>query len=80
MSGGATSAGADRHGQGERIAELEARFAFLDEQVQQLDALVVSQRDLLDTLADELGRIKESLESMRPDLPDGGPEPPPPHY
>lgn len=80
MSGEVPSAGADRHGEGERIAELEARFAFLDDQVQQLDALVVAQRDLIDTLAEEVGRMKESLESMRPDLPDGGPEPPPPHY
>ena len=63
-----------------RLEDLETRFAFLDDQVQQLDALVVTQRDLLDGLRDELQRVKESLEAIRPDLPDGGPEPPPPHY
>lgn len=80
MSDASAASETERRAQEDRITELEARFAFLDDQVQQLDALVVAQRDLLDTLGDELRRMKESLESIRPDLPDGGPEPPPPHY
>lgn len=64
----------------DRIGDLEARYAFLDDQVQHLDAIVVAQRDLIDRLAEELRRVRESLETMRPDMPDGGPEPPPPHY
>ena len=63
-----------------RVADLEARFAFLDDQVQQLDALVTAQRDVLDELRLELQRIKETLQSMQLDMPDGSPEPPPPHY
>lgn len=63
-----------------RVADLEARFTFLDDQVQQMDALLVAQRDALDALRAELDRIRETLQSMRLDMPDGSAEPPPPHY
>ena len=63
-----------------RVADLEARFAFLDDQVQQLDALLTAQRDALDALHGEVERIRETLQSMRLDMPDGSAEPPPPHY
>ena len=63
-----------------RVADLEARFAFLDDQVQQLDALLTAQRDALDALRGEVERIRETLQSMRLDMPDGSAEPPPPHY
>ena len=64
----------------QRIADLEARFAFLDDQVQALDALVTAQHDTLDALRKELKDVREALSSQMAALDSGAPEPPPPHY
>ena len=75
-----------RHGEGERdrvearLADLESRFAFLDDLVDQLGDVITGQQRAIDELRDELQRTRESLEAAQ--LGDDGsrPEPPPPHY
>ena len=64
----------------QRIADLETRFAFLDDQVQALDALVTAQRDTLDALHRELKEVRDALRAQTAVLDSGGPEAPPPHY
>jgi uncharacterized coiled-coil protein SlyX len=63
-----------------RLEDLEGRYAFLDDLVHQLDAIVADQARTIGALRDELERTRETLKSVHPDLPDEGPEPPPPHY
>ncbi len=63
-----------------RLDDLEARYAFLDDLVHELEAIVTAQGRELDALRDELRRLRETVARLRPDQPDGGPEPPPPHY
>lgn len=63
-----------------RLDDLEARYAFLDDLVHELEGIVTAQGRELDALREELRRLRETVARLRPDQPDGGPEPPPPHY
>ena len=61
----------------ERLADLEARFAFLDDQLQTLDGVVVAQRSRIEELETQLDLLRKTLETM--DVSPGGDalEPPP---
>jgi uncharacterized coiled-coil protein SlyX len=63
-----------------RLDDLEGRYAFLDDLAQELEQLVTAQAGEIAQLQLELRRLRETLEAVRPDLPDATPEPPPPHY
>ncbi|HSG90838.1 MAG TPA: SlyX family protein [Pseudomonadales bacterium] len=63
-----------------RLEDLEGRYAFLDDLVHQLDAIVADQARTLDALRDDLERTRETLRTVHAELPEDGPEPPPPHY
>ena len=65
---------------GERLAELEARFAFLDDQLQTLDGVVVAQRSRIEELEAQLDLLRKTLKTMEVSAPGDAPEPPPPHY
>lgn len=62
-----------------RLADLEARYAFLDDLVHHLDGIVADQQRTIESLRDELRQTRESLKSAQHEGPEG-PEPPPPHY
>ena len=64
----------------ERLAELEARFAFLDDQLQTLDGVVVAQRSRIEELEARLELLRKTLETMDVSSTGDTPEPPPPHY
>ena len=64
----------------ERLADLEARFAFLDDQLQTLDGIVVAQRSRIEELEAQLDLLRKTLETMDVSASGDAPEPPPPHY
>ncbi len=62
-----------------RIEDLEVRFAFQDETIQQLDSVVQEQAHEIERLRNELSTVREQLKDTL------GPEAPleeqvPPHY
>lgn len=64
-----------------RLTDLEGRYAFLDDLLNHLEAVVTAQQRHIDELRDQLEQTREALKQA--DLSDGsGPndEPPPPHY
>ncbi len=64
-----------------RLADLEARFAFQDEQIGNINPQMAQHEIRLRVLEDALRRLHSELEGMRTDpAPDPGSEPPPPHY
>lgn len=63
-----------------RLADLEGRFAFLDDLVEQLGDVITGQQRAIDELRDELQRTREALEAAQPGEEGDRPEPPPPHY
>jgi uncharacterized coiled-coil protein SlyX len=63
-----------------RLDDLEARYAFLEDLVQQLEGIVAARGRELDALREELRRLRETVARLRADQPEEGPEPPPPHY
>jgi len=64
-----------------RIVDLEGRYAFLDDLLHHLDAVVTQQQRVIDELHDQLEQTRAALKQA--DLSDGtkqSEEPPPPHY
>ena len=62
----------------DRIEDLEIKLAFQDKLIADLDALVRSFGDRLDTMQRELDQLKKAAES--PELPLGASNERPPHY
>ena len=64
-----------------RLAELEARFAFQDDQIIHINAQLTEQQSRLRALEDALRRLRSELTSMQAEPATGlDNEPPPPHY
>ncbi|MGD9583346.1 MAG: SlyX family protein [Lysobacterales bacterium] len=65
----------------ERLADLEARFAFQDEQIGNINPQMSQHEMRLRAVEDALRRLRAELSALRSDPgPDPGTEPPPPHY
>ncbi len=64
----------------ERMTDLEGRFAFLDDMVQELNEVVAAQRSEIDRLQAEVQALRELVRSRMQTQSDVTPEPPPPHY
>jgi uncharacterized coiled-coil protein SlyX len=64
----------------DRLADLEGRYAFLDDLVHHLSDVIAGQQQRLDALEEDLRRTRETLKAAVPDAAADGPEPPPPHY
>ena len=62
----------------ERLEDLEVKLAFQDKLIKELDALVRTFGDRLDTTSRELEALKQSVRS--PETPLGPANEPPPHY
>ena len=62
-----------------RIEDLEVRFAFQDETIQQLDSVIQEQAHEIERLRNELKTVREQLkDSLGPEAPPE--EQVPPHY
>lgn len=64
----------------DRLADLEGRYAFLDDLVHHLSDVIAGQQQRIDALEEELRRTRETLKTAVPDAAADTPEPPPPHY
>lgn len=62
----------------ERFDDLEIKLAFQDRLIRELDALVRTFGERLDTLTREVETLKQALRS--PEKPPGPANEPPPHY
>ena len=62
----------------DRLTDLEIKLAYQDQLIRELDALVRSFGDKLDTTVRELEALKQSLRS--PEIPVGPASDKPPHY
>lgn len=64
-----------------RLTDLEGRYAFLDDLLHHLEAVITSQQRTIDDLRDQLEQTRTALKQA--DLAGGSSpndEPPPPHY
>lgn len=66
------------HDMAERLEDLEVKVAFQDRLIRELDALVRTFGDKLDTTNRELEALKQSIRSPETTL--GPANEPPPHY
>lgn len=65
----------------ERITDLEIRLTHLDDTVEHLNQIVVSQQERIDRLERTMRQLKSDQEHQKDGYaPDSLPEPPPPHY
>lgn len=63
-----------------RLADLEGRFAFLDDLVDQLGDVITGQQRAIDELREALQHTREALQAAQFDEDGNRSEPPPPHY
>lgn len=65
----------------ERIEGLEARIAFLERTIDELNEALTAQWRQLDALGRQVVRLEDQLRETQAALPDrNAPESPPPHY
>jgi uncharacterized coiled-coil protein SlyX len=64
----------------DRLADLEGRYAFLDDLVHHLSDVIAAQQQRIDDLEEELRRTRETLKAGAGGDVADGPEAPPPHY
>ncbi len=64
----------------ERVTDLEIRLTYQESLLQELNEIVIAQRDQIDLLLNELKRQKEQLERGGEFVRALADEPPPPHY
>lgn len=65
----------------QKLADLETRIAFQDQEIQTLNEVILRQQQQLDQLAEQIRILQDRIKDMRPDLviPESQ-ETPPPHY
>ncbi len=63
-----------------RLTDIEGRYAFLDDMVHDLDAVVTAQQRTIDELREQLDQTRAALRTARLGEEGDEPEPPPPHY
>lgn len=65
----------------DKLAELETRIAFQDQELQTLNDVIIRQQTQIDQLAEQIQLLKDKLQDMKPSLvvPESE-ETPPPHY
>ena len=61
-----------------RVEALEIRVAHQEQTIADLNAAITAQWSVIDALERKLSRLREEFDTSG--APDGGPEPPPPHY
>lgn len=64
----------------ERIAELEMRLAFMDDQLGRLEEALAAQHQRIEMLEARLAEFVSRLEAASEASSDPAQEPPPPHY
>ena len=64
----------------ERVATLEARIAYQDRTIEDLDKAVATQWAQVDALTREVTRLAERVQQAEDRRGEILPEPPPPHY
>jgi SlyX protein len=64
----------------ERVAALEARIAYQDRTIEDLDKAVAVQWTQIDALTREVAHLAERLQQAEDGRGELLPEPPPPHY
>ena len=65
----------------DRIIELETKFAFQEDLVNQLNEALIGQQNIIDSLRSDLNRLKQYIETGGDEgIKDIGDETPPPHY
>lgn len=64
----------------ERFEKLEMKAAFQEELIQQLDDVLIAQQQQITKLEHELKLLRSEFKTIENQMPDDGPEPPPPHY
>ncbi|MDQ2080332.1 SlyX family protein [Xanthobacteraceae bacterium Astr-EGSB] len=64
----------------ERVATLEARVAYQDRTIEDLDKAATAQWAQIDALTREVARLAERLQQAEDRRGEFVPEPPPPHY
>lgn len=62
-----------------RLQILEEKFEYQDQTLDALNDVIIGQQAQLDAQEDQICRL-QALLSVIDDNPDGGAEPPPPHY
>lgn len=64
-----------------RIIQLEARMAYQDQTIEELNASVIAQWKDIDLLRRQLAKLTEEFKEAEMNARDpNAPEPPPPHY
>jgi SlyX protein len=64
----------------DRIEALEARIAYQDRTIEDLDKAVTAQWTQIDALTHEMARLVDRLQQVEDGRGETAPEPPPPHY
>ncbi|GAB6042318.1 SlyX family protein [Endothiovibrio diazotrophicus] len=64
----------------DRLIELETRIAFQEGTLQELNEVLIEQRNEIDRLRSEVERLQERVKAFAASPVEGGREPPPPHY
>lgn len=63
----------------DRIQVLEEKFAYQERTIDALNDVIIDQQTQLNSLEEQILRLKALLTAIE-DNPNGGEEPPPPHY
>jgi len=65
----------------DKLADLETRLAFQDQEIQTLNDVIIKQQAQIDQLAAQLRLLEDKMKDMKPELvvPQSE-ETPPPHY
>lgn len=64
----------------ERLDDLEVKFSYQQETIDQLNDMVTKQWDLIDRLRLQIERLEGRLAEVAASGGEAGDEPPPPHY
>ena len=65
----------------ERVAELETRLAFQDQEIQTLNDVIIQQQARIDALVARLRLLEERIQDLKPEtVVPRSEETPPPHY
>jgi len=64
----------------EMLEDLQTRISYQEAEIQSLNTAVTEQRQEIDVLQRQVEQMLGLLKELRPGLPVGGDEPPPPHY
>ena len=65
----------------EKLEQLETRHAFMDQEIQTLNDVIIRQQAQIDALAEQVRLLQEKIQDMKPSqVVSQSEETPPPHY